>query len=420
MAKCYILGAGLTGLTAAYKLQDKFSEVKVFEQKNYLGGICQTHKIEGINYEYGPHILYTTTEEQKKFWLSLVANNLFDYYVRCSIDGKVGKYEELYDFPISNRNLTRLGVSCSPQPPDYSNFENYMISQIGLKAYQTFVKNYNIKQWGIPPSQMSAEWAKGRPLSLKEDNPKMFGNKWAGHPGSYRHFFEKLSHGSRHYLNLRITGAKIEDNLIKTINCRELTEDKPMVVQVAPDDLVINTLPIDLFFKGELSWRGIRKVFVVLDRESLMPTYSTTFPNNYPWTRIIEYPKHSGQKVKGKSLISFALPYGVKQPLKPGSMEEIDQFIDNEIKATELNRRIEQEDNIYPISSHENLINLDNILAEASKINNFITIGRLGLYAYISMSRAVEMVFQLSQSMEDLNNSAERLDFYQSLRKDLW
>jgi len=414
---CYIIGGGLSGLTAANALKDKFNKTIVIEKHNDIGGLCQTYQIDGINYEFGPHVLYSKTVEQSAFWGRLITPKYIDYHVRCCIDGQLKSYDELFDFPISKRNISRLGESYIPQEPDYSNFENYMISQIGKASYETFVKNYNIKQWGIHPKDMLADWAKFRPLSLKPDNPRMFGDVWAGHPGSYRPVFDKLSQDLEIVTDTKVSGLGIDNNVIKCIYFNNNNNK----ISISPNDVVINTLPIDLFFEEKLDWRGSLKVFALLDTCPAMPTYSTTFPNNYSWTRIVEYPHHSGQEnTNGKTLISFAIPYSINEPLQNDYMQEIHDFVIHQIHAKVIKTVKKHEDFCYPISSQQNIDTLEKILNKASNINNFYSIGRLGLFAYISMTRAIQIALELSNNIDKLSSPADKMTFFKKLREELW
>ena len=50
-----IIGAGLTGLTAAFYLHKKGKKVAVIEQNNRIGGQIETFKEEGFTFEKGPN-----------------------------------------------------------------------------------------------------------------------------------------------------------------------------------------------------------------------------------------------------------------------------------------------------------------------------------------------------------------------------
>ncbi len=58
-----IIGAGLTGLTAAYYLNKKGKKVKVIEKQPYAGGVIQTHHKNGFVYESGPNTGVLSTPE---------------------------------------------------------------------------------------------------------------------------------------------------------------------------------------------------------------------------------------------------------------------------------------------------------------------------------------------------------------------
>ena len=50
-----IIGAGLTGLTAAFYLTKKGKKVKVIEKQPFVGGVIQTHRKDGFIFESGPN-----------------------------------------------------------------------------------------------------------------------------------------------------------------------------------------------------------------------------------------------------------------------------------------------------------------------------------------------------------------------------
>ena len=50
-----IIGAGLTGLTAAYSLQQKGVDVLVLEKENRIGGQIHTFHEDGFTFESGPN-----------------------------------------------------------------------------------------------------------------------------------------------------------------------------------------------------------------------------------------------------------------------------------------------------------------------------------------------------------------------------
>lgn len=58
-----IIGAGITGLTAAFELQKRGVPVRVYEASERAGGVIRTMRREGFLAEYGPNTLLETSPE---------------------------------------------------------------------------------------------------------------------------------------------------------------------------------------------------------------------------------------------------------------------------------------------------------------------------------------------------------------------
>ena len=59
MAKIVILGAGLTGLSAAYHLEKQgFYDYKIFEKETQIGGLCRSVYQNGFTFDYTGHLLH--------------------------------------------------------------------------------------------------------------------------------------------------------------------------------------------------------------------------------------------------------------------------------------------------------------------------------------------------------------------------
>lgn len=59
MARIVILGAGLTGISAAYHLEKKgFFDYKIFERDATIGGLCRTVVQDGFTFDYTGHLLH--------------------------------------------------------------------------------------------------------------------------------------------------------------------------------------------------------------------------------------------------------------------------------------------------------------------------------------------------------------------------
>lgn len=61
MADIVIIGAGLTGLSAAYHLEKKgFSSYRLFEKEQEIGGLCRSVVQDGFTFDFTGHLLHTS------------------------------------------------------------------------------------------------------------------------------------------------------------------------------------------------------------------------------------------------------------------------------------------------------------------------------------------------------------------------
>ena len=60
-----LLGGGLSAISLAYYLQEneKISEIHILEKDDTPGGICRTYAKDGIEYDVGPHIIFSKDKE---------------------------------------------------------------------------------------------------------------------------------------------------------------------------------------------------------------------------------------------------------------------------------------------------------------------------------------------------------------------
>lgn len=73
MAKIVIIGGGLTGLSAAYHLEQRgFSDYILFEKDDQPGGLCRSVHQDNFTFDYTGHLLHTSIDYFKDFIVNLV------------------------------------------------------------------------------------------------------------------------------------------------------------------------------------------------------------------------------------------------------------------------------------------------------------------------------------------------------------
>lgn len=187
-----IIGAGPAGLTAAYLLAKGGKQVVVYEKDPvYVGGISRTEVYKGYRFDIGGHRFFSKSQEVEDFWTEILGNDMLDR-PRSS---RIYYQKKFFSYPLmAMEALKKLGLFESTRCvmsylqakafpiKNPKNFEQWVTNQFGKRLFQIFFKTYTEKVWGIPCTEISADWAaqriKGLSLSAAIRNA-VFPNKQA-------------------------------------------------------------------------------------------------------------------------------------------------------------------------------------------------------------------------------------------------
>ncbi len=105
MAKVVIIGAGLTGLSAAYHLeQNGFFDFEIFEKENEVGGLCRSKFQDGFTFDYTGHLLHVNDDYFGKLLDDIVGLKNFEQIQRRSYIHSKDTYTP-YPFQINLKGL---------------------------------------------------------------------------------------------------------------------------------------------------------------------------------------------------------------------------------------------------------------------------------------------------------------------------
>jgi protoporphyrinogen oxidase len=175
-----VVGAGPAGLTAAYQLAKRGATCTVFEMDAMAGGLSRTVEREGWRFDIGGHRFFTKVTEVDELWREVLGPEDFLLRPRLSRIYYNGTY---FDYPIRIGNALRglgpmesmrcgmsfLWVHLHP-PRNLDSFEGWTAQAFGWRLYRKFFKTYTEKVWGIPASEIKADWAAQRIKSLTLGN----------------------------------------------------------------------------------------------------------------------------------------------------------------------------------------------------------------------------------------------------------
>jgi protoporphyrinogen oxidase len=171
-----IVGAGPAGLTAAFHLHKYGVASTVLEASDQVGGISRTVVRDGWRFDIGGHRFFTKVPEVEQTWHEILPDQDFLMRPRKSRIYYNGKY---LDYPLNfGSTLRAIGpieaFKCMASylwarihpPKDQTNYEGWLVARFGWRLYRMFFKTYTEKVWGIPVSQMPADWAAQRVKGL--------------------------------------------------------------------------------------------------------------------------------------------------------------------------------------------------------------------------------------------------------------
>ncbi|MBW3556224.1 MAG: NAD(P)/FAD-dependent oxidoreductase [Actinobacteria bacterium] len=171
-----VIGAGPAGLTAAFQLGKRGVACTVLEADSVVGGISRTAERDGWRFDIGGHRFFTKVAAVEAVWHEILSDDDFLTRPRMSRIYYKGKF---FDYPLKAFNaLAGLGIFeallCVSSylwarlrpPKDQSTFEGWVAARFGYRLYRIFFKTYTEKVWGVPTSEIKADWAAQRIKNL--------------------------------------------------------------------------------------------------------------------------------------------------------------------------------------------------------------------------------------------------------------
>jgi protoporphyrinogen oxidase len=171
-----VIGAGPAGLTAAYQLRNSGRAVTVFEATDQVGGISRTVERDGWRFDLGGHRFFTKVDAVEQLWHEILPDEEFLQRPRMS---RILYRGSLFDYPLKPLNALRgLGVleamrcvgsyaRARVRPSgNERNFEEWVSARFGDRLYRIFFKTYTEKVWGVPATEIQADWAAQRIKNL--------------------------------------------------------------------------------------------------------------------------------------------------------------------------------------------------------------------------------------------------------------
>ena len=448
--KVIILGAGVSGLCAAWRLSENNFDVEVYEKNSFVGGLAATIKIDNYFMDFGPHPFYSDNESILAIFKELIGSDLISFERDCLL-----LFNDLYiHYPPDPKDiLFNMGIKTSVLsvssylksklknsfvPSNIENFENWAISSFGSHLYKIFFKPYTENFWKVSPDKLSCDWADARVARLnlikaikllfseskkrsslnqiERDTLPLYYPKHGCGVLSERLAEKVKSNGGKIYLNSEIKKVNIPS--IEKSNVLVNVEGVDSIVE---GNYIISTLPLKHLVKmtnpkpnneiqshaDSLNSLGLIIVFFALNIEDVLPvSYLYCMHNIYH--RITEYNKFSAKlSPDGENLLSVEIScYKDDEVWKIENNELVENctnglISDGYIKKDNIIKSfVFKSSNVYPVyflGYEERLKKIKNFYSEFEE--SFLLLGRSGQYNYIDQDQAMKMGFDLADKI---------------------
>jgi len=448
-----ILGGGLAGLSAAQKFAEQGWAVTVLEAEAQVGGLASSFTEEGYTFDYGPHRLYSNLEPLNEHFKMVLGEN-WDYRDRLS---RIYLKRRFVDYPLKGNMmhkalppllLVRAGIDYvlvrirnffKPIPDD--NFENWVVKRFGRTLYEVFFGMYTRKAWGIPCTQISADWASQRisllslwdtvkkTLLKPKNTPRTYVSKFlypkTGGIGELCLGYERLIErdGGKVICGARVTRLETDGGQVTKV-----IYDSPDGEQVHEPDLVVSTLPLTMVVPmmgrsapapvqgavDGLTHKGIVFVYLKIDRPQLTPDHWIYIPEEHIAVhRISEFTNFSKDCApEGQTMVCAEITSTNGDHYWQSSDEELLELAaSNLIELGLLNEGdvqpggfVRRVDYAYPIYDLTYRGHVKTLLDWLKGFSNMVSTGRQGLFRYGNMDHSVAMGHAVARRI--LENSA--------------
>lgn len=385
--KDVIIGAGPTGLSAAYHLG---RESLLIEQNATVGGWCRSLETKGFTFDYAGHIMFSNEPYVHELYRMLLGDNVHwqdreawifskGVYTRYPFQGALyglppkvvkecimGAIEARYGKDVKstracavdqsedccadgvlelNTPLGEMGADSGRSGSEPENFEQFIYRTWGSGIAKHFAVPYNQKLWAVPLAEMETSWLGGRvPLPDLEEmiegalvpKPRPMGpNARFGYPlqGGFQAlmdgFLPRLEGELR--LNTSVVGVSAKDRRVhlstgETVRYRNLISTMPLpqlIRMLGPE------APLDVRRAAEgLRYTSVCCVHIGVGRGDITDKHWIYYPEDSVFHRIFVQGNASRHcNPAGGFGFTCEITYGPRKPLPCDGQELIELCI---------------------------------------------------------------------------------------------
>ncbi len=173
-----VIGGGISGVAASHFLLRASAstnlEVRLFERRAHIGGLCQTVDLDGFRFDFGPHNIHSVDP-----WFNGYMETLLGEQYRTRIyNPKVVFRDSFIPYPMKGLDILKgvpplTSAACAGsfiwsrieslfREWRDDSFEDFIRNRFGRKLYSIYFGPFTLKTWGVPGSMLSSDFGRQR------------------------------------------------------------------------------------------------------------------------------------------------------------------------------------------------------------------------------------------------------------------
>lgn len=440
-----VLGAGISGLSAAWRLGDNGIKVDVFESNLSVGGLARTLREDRYCLDIGPHSFFSDDQQIVNIVLKLFNDKLQPNPRKVKFYYK-GKF---LDYPLTTQSvLFQMGLSSGIRATlsflkgklfsykriladgEDETVEDWAIANFGEYLYRTFFKPYTEQFWKVPCSELSSRSIpthtrmsfvntlkllfhrridkQGKSLIEREMRPTYYPDTGFAEIAGQIARRIKENQGRIH-LGCEVTGVTEFSDGKMRIFYRCNGQQREM-----ESDYIISTIPLSLLAKmfsppvpsevltsaNKLEYRSLVVLGMLTQKQKVL-NCGYTYILDRPFNRIFEMNEFSlHTSLSGENIIAVEIPCLRDSAIWTATKKELfnmciasmaeDGFIDpGDVKRLFLVKA----PYAYPIYRKDYAFHLNRFVDYLKKYNYLATLGRCGEFMYMDIDECMKRAF---------------------------
>jgi len=419
MRKAIIIGSGISGLSIARMLSNRF-EIEILEREKQIGGLIKCERInDNLFHKVGGHVFNSKNQTVLDwFWGHF---NRDKEFLKAHRNAKILINNQLVGYPIENflyqlpeaqlkpiiKELLQKLKYSSREFVDYGSFKEFLIGNFGQELYKLYFGPYNSKIWNTNLEKVPLAWLDGKlpmpnlddiflsNILRKGENSMVHSSFFYAKRGGSQFFINRLAKGLKINRSFTVSsierisgsrlsinkGERIADSVVFTGDVRQLHK----IVKFEDYELRRAMLKVE-----NLQSNGTSNVFCETDPSALSWLYlpETQFRAH----RIIYTGNFSLTNNEGSKRQTCVVEFSGRQE-RSDMLEEIKKLPGN-LKALSFN----YEPNSYIIQDSNTRENIFKLKAKLKPYKVYL-LGRFAEWEYYNMDKCIESALDLSEKI---------------------